>query len=70
MFIAGSTYAESNASTGRPINCPIKINMVFFFFVETYPIVVSWAERQQTLNYELLPVMMKARKKETNRAHD
>ena len=24
---------------------------------------VSWAERQQTLNYELLPVMMKARKK-------
>ena len=34
MFIADSTYAESNASTGRPVNCPIKINM--FFFVETY----------------------------------
>ena len=32
MFIAGSTYAESNASTGRPVNCPMKINMVFFFF--------------------------------------
>ena len=31
MFIAGSTYAESNASTGRPVNCPMKINMVFFF---------------------------------------
>ena len=32
MFIAGSTYAESNASTGRPVNCPMKINMVLFFF--------------------------------------
>ena len=32
MYIAGSTYAESNASTGRPVNCPIKINMVLFFF--------------------------------------
>ena len=31
MFIAGSTHAESNASTGRPVNCPMKINMVFFF---------------------------------------
>ena len=37
MFIAGSTYAEANASTGRPVNCPMKINMVLFFFVETYP---------------------------------
>ena len=32
MYIAGSTYAESNASTGRAINCPIKINMVLLFF--------------------------------------
>ena len=32
MFIAGSTYAEPNASTGRPVNCPMKINMVLFFF--------------------------------------
>jgi len=35
MYIAGSTYAESNASTGRPVNCPMKINMVLFFF-QTY----------------------------------
>ena len=32
MLIAGSTYAESNASTGRQVNCPIKINMVLLFF--------------------------------------
>ena len=32
MYIAGSTYAESNASTGRRVNCPMKINMVLFFF--------------------------------------
>ena len=35
MYIAGSTYAESNASTGRHVNCPMKINMVLFFL--TYP---------------------------------
>ena len=32
MFIAGSTYAESNASTRRRVNCPIKINMVLLLF--------------------------------------
>jgi hypothetical protein len=30
MFIAGSTYAESNASTGRHVNCPMKINISHF----------------------------------------
>ena len=31
IFIACSTYAESNASTGCPVNCPMKINTVLFY---------------------------------------